>query len=461
MSESEQWQNRSQTERMQIKIVASTKAQFPTSGPYKTLDVVERESLYQVGDMTHYGEVILMLPSILLSDGVEQGVVVKLDPTSLGTWCEESVMEKPPTSYDKIQFSPISGARAGWSDAPPLTGPYTILPSEDLTIEDVSHLINPETFSLWKNDCYVSKRTADSLASVKFAIVHRHSSPTSGDGGLETRSTLLIDYAGSCLALIRPTRRSRAMHIRGVIKSNGNFDPQGFSAREDLADVPEIQKLFAVREQDIQLLTSLLPEFIQLYQKDETGRLKDDYEPIRMAVQLYGEAYALSYWKARHILWWSAIEALYGNSEDAAMARIYALFGKKTLVDGYKCPIYEKGDIPSCFRPSPESLHTLGELVPLIYEVRNASAHGQKVSDSHFSSVPHPLGQGIVGINALAEAATFIIRKTVIEILQHGWRDGFKNRAARERFWLMEYALPKNQGTKRLRELKDSLEAGH
>jgi hypothetical protein len=447
---------------MRIKILASTKKDFPTPGPYKTLDIVEREAVYQVGDMTHYGEVILILPPILwLNDGVEQGVVVNLDPTSLGTWCEESVAEKPPTSYDKIQFSPISGATAGWGDDRPLNGPYTILPSEDLTIEDVSHLITEKTFSLWKNECTVSKRTSDALESVRFAIVRRHCSPTPSDGGLETRSTLLIDYASSCLELIRPTRRSRAMHIRGVIKSDGSFDPQGFSAREGFADVPEIQKIFVVREEDVKLLISVLPEFMQLYQKDKKGKLRDDYEPIRMAAQLYGEAYSLSYWKARHILWWSAIEALYGNSEDAAMARIYALFGKKNLVDGYNCPIYEKGDIPSCFYPPTESIHTLGKMVPLIYEVRNASAHGQRVPDSHFVPVPHPLGQGVVGIGALAEAATFIIRRTVIEILQRGWREEFKNRDAREHFWLMKYALPKNQGTKRLRELKDSLEAGH
>jgi len=443
---------------MRIKILASTKEQFPTPGPYKTLDIVERESPFQVGDMTHYGEVILMVPPILLNDGVQQGVVVKLDPSSLGTWCEESVMEKPPSSYDRIEFFPISVDTVGWTDNPPLTGSYTILLSENLTIENVSHLITPKTFSLWKNDCFLSKRTSESLESVRFAIVHRYSSSNGGDVGPQTYSAELIDYAGSCLALIRPTRRSRAMHIRGVIKSDGSFDPQGFSAREELADVPEIQKLFAVREEDIKLLISLLPEFIQLYQKDENGKLRDDYEPIRMAVQLYGEAYSLSYWKARHILWWSAIEALYGNSEDAAMARIYALFGKKNLVDGYNCSIYEKGDIPSCFYPSSESLHTLGKMVPLIYEVRNASAHGQKVPDSHFVPVPHPLGQGVVGIDALAEAATFIIRKTVVEILQHGWREKFKDRAARETFWLMEYALPKNQGSKRLKELKDSLQ---
>ena len=350
--------------RMRIKILASTKEQFPTPGPYKTIDIVEREDPYQVGDITHYGEVIFILPLALFDDAVQQGVVVKLDPTNLDTWCEESVMEKPPASYDRIEFVPISGATAGWGEDPPLTGPYAILPSENLTIENLSHLITPRTFSLWKNDCYVSKHTAESLESVRFAIVHRHSSRNSGDVGPQTHSAELIDSAGSCLTLIRPTRRSRAMHIRGIVKSDGIFDPQGFGAQEELADVPEIQKLFSVREQDISLLISVLPEFMQIYQKDENGKLTEDYEPLRMAVQLYGEAYLLSYWKARHILWWSAIEALYGNSENAAMARIYALFGNKDDVEGYRCPIYEKGDIPSCFFPTKESLHTLGEVVP-------------------------------------------------------------------------------------------------
>jgi len=78
--------------------------------------------------MSHYGEVILLLPPVVwLNDAVEQGVVVKLNPASVGTWCEESVMEKPPTSYDKIQFFPISGTLAGWS-----VGPYRILQSENL-----------------------------------------------------------------------------------------------------------------------------------------------------------------------------------------------------------------------------------------------------------------------------------------------------------------------------------------
>ena len=101
--------------------------------------------------------------------------------------------------------------------------------------------------------------------------------------------------------------------------------------------------------------------------------------------------------------------------------------------------------------------HTLGEMVPLIYAVRNASAHGQKVPDSHFSPIAHPFGT-VVGVDALAEAATFVIRKTVTEILRRGFRERFKDRNARENFWLYEYGLNGKQSKKRLREMHDSLE---
>lgn len=444
---------------MRIKIWASTQEQTPTSGPYKMLDIVQRESAYGVGEMTHYGEVILVPPPIPpFTDDVDQSVIVKADPTRLGIRPDESVFEKPPSSYNKIQFFPILADTLGYlSDEPPLTGTHTILAKENLTIEDVSHLITPNTFSLWKTDCMMSKDTSKSLENMNYAIVHRYSTLTERDGKWDTYSTELVNLAVACLALVRPTRRSRAMNVIGLIKPDGTFDPQTFNTMHEPAEVPEIQKLFTIRKKDIDVLSSVLPDFITLYQKDSQGRLKDDYEPLRMAVQLYEQAYALSYWKARHILWWSAIEALYGNNEDAAMARIYALLGNKNLVDGYRRAIYEPGDIPSCYYPSSDSLHKLGKMVPLIYEVRNASAHGQKVPDSHFSPVAHPFGTNVVGIDALAEAATFIIRKTVVTVLQRGLQDKFRDRDIREEFWLYDYGLDKKQSKKRLKEMEDSL----
>jgi hypothetical protein len=59
--------------------------------------------------------------------------------------------------------------------------------------------------------------------------------------------------------------------------------------------------------------------------------------------------------------------------------------------------------------------------------------------------------------HTLAEAATFIIRKTVIAILQFGFREKFKDRDARDDFWLYEYGLDNKQSKKRLRDMRDRL----
>jgi hypothetical protein len=300
------------------------------------------------------------------------------------------------------------------------------------------------------------KDMAQDLDSIRYAVVHRYPAARGFDPKVNETSTELVNLTVSCLAIVRPTRRSRAMNVRGRLSHDEAFEPSGFTAIHQPAEVPEVQKLFAIRPKDIELLRIILPQFIRMYAKDQHGRLGDAYEPMRMAVQLYEQAYALSYWKARHILWWSAIEALYGSNEVAAMARIYSLFGGKNLADGYRCLIYEEGDIPSCYHPTRDSLHTLGEMVPLMYDVRNFSAHGQKIPDLHFGPVPHPFGSTVPAIEALAEAATFIIRKTITEILRRGLGEHFRDRKTRENFWLSQHGLDKRQSAKHLNELRDS-----
>ena len=442
---------------MRIKIWASTHADAPESGPYKMIDIVEREDVYAVADSTHYGPVIKIPPPLPpFLEGVDQSVIVKLNPESLNVTPDESIFPKPPVSYDKIQFFPIHIDRGTFTDEPLPPGTHVILEKERLAIEDVSGLLTPNTFAVWSKECFVSRDTAESLRSMKYAIAHRYSSSTERDSELDRFSTNLIDMSVACLSLIRPTRRSRTGIVTGTIANEGKLNAQSFNLHEPV-EVPEVQKLFAVRPRDVDLLRAILPEFIQLYRTDESGKLGDEYEPLRMAIQLYGQAYTIDAWKPRHILWWSAIEALFGSSQVAATARIFGLFGNKNLVGGYHCLIYEKGDIPSYNHPTSESLHKLGEMVPLIYDVRNQSAHGQRVADKYLAPLAHPYGGTVSGVNVFSEALTFIIRKTIVTILASGHREKFKNRETREKFWLYEYGLNKKQSKKRLHELQDSL----
>ena len=79
-----------------------------------------------------------------------------------------------------------------------------------------------------------------------------------------------MNLAVACLSLVRPTRRGHAGVIAGVIVEGEGFRPQQFNLNF-LTEVPQVQRLFAVRPQDIELLRSVLPEFLQLYLKDAAG----------------------------------------------------------------------------------------------------------------------------------------------------------------------------------------------
>ena len=85
----------------------------------------------------------------------------------------------------KIRFFPIRADSFGHlTSSMPLVDSYTILPDQNLTIENISKLITPETFAVWKRDCFLSKSVADSLEGMEYAIVHRY-----------LRSSTAMEYA--------------------------------------------------------------------------------------------------------------------------------------------------------------------------------------------------------------------------------------------------------------------------
>jgi len=86
---------------MRIKIWASFNRLTPTTGPYKMQDIIERESLYSLGDFTHYGPVIEIPPPIPpFNSDVDQSVIVELDLTNVGGWCEESGAAPPFAAFE-------------------------------------------------------------------------------------------------------------------------------------------------------------------------------------------------------------------------------------------------------------------------------------------------------------------------------------------------------------------------
>jgi hypothetical protein len=416
------------------------------------LDAIESPEPLSVGEATSHGKVVSIFPPIPpFTDDADQSALVESEPVNEAELHPGAMPDAPPEPYRNISILPISVDRRAFLEPDAIQGSHLVMADHGVSIEDVSPMLSPDTFSTWKQGCFLAKRDTEELQGLHYALTHRYSVDGYRQG--ERRSKELLDLTDACLSLIRPTRKHRVRIVHGHVREDGTLDPHGFGLGE-FVEVPMVQKLFSIRTQDVRLLQQILPRFIDLYRKDEWGRIRDDYEPVRMAVQLYLEGYANSYWKARHILWWSAIEALYGNAEDSVMARVYAFFGDKDMAAGYDTSIYEQGDIPSCYWLTPHNNHTLGEVLPLIYGVRNSAAHGQKVADPNFVPIPHPFESEAPLLEVLAEAATFIIRKTIIGILNGRLCENFKDRESREKFWLYQYGLDNKQSKKRLHDLK-------
>ncbi len=167
---------------------------------------------------------------------------VNLDPSSVG-----AIQEHGPSSYNNIEFAPIVVELHSYEQEPVLSGVHTVMESEGLTIENVAPLLTKATFSLWNSECFVTRDTTEALQRINFSIVHRYTSKTHRDAGLETYSADLVNKVVACLALIRPTRKHRVSRVTGVVKDDGMLDPHGFTSSPMPVDVPEIQRLFTVR----------------------------------------------------------------------------------------------------------------------------------------------------------------------------------------------------------------------
>ena len=76
------------------------------------IDTVERSDIYQIGDATHYGPVLSLLPPFATrSVDVDQGIVVKVDPASVSIKPIESVNAPKLDTFNKIRYFPV---RVNW-----------------------------------------------------------------------------------------------------------------------------------------------------------------------------------------------------------------------------------------------------------------------------------------------------------------------------------------------------------
>ena len=311
----------------------------------------------------------------------------------------------------------------------------TVLPfdvMEKVTIERVDSRFQAGAFDRMKER--LGTEVVGNVAGVRYALVHRHKSvPIVVDGeviGEMTRSKeseTLIRILAACLRLIRPMRQS-ALLMHGRVQDDGGFDELSFDIPPiHLIEVPEVQKLFGLRNRDAEDLRALAPQFLRA--------MRGEFWKFRMAVEFHerGHFQPLD-WKARFLFWCSAIESIYTSHNPEHQGSLVAISRVKWLI-GENTNIYSPGDIPRSFGVEDPHL-TINQVIADLYEMRNFLAHGDKIPDLFFKTV---LRQGLGGDvgkpEVLLEAASFIIRITLLKILRNGLLDYFADAASAEAYF--------------------------
>ncbi|MBZ5681454.1 MAG: hypothetical protein LAO24_15245 [Acidobacteriia bacterium] len=302
--------------------------------------------------------------------------------------------------------------------------PFEII--QGVRIEEVSSFLKADTFTFVEPR--MGSDAARDLQQVQIALVHRYQSESGiymnqEEEQIRTSAQLVYNLA-ACLRLIRPMRQS-ALLMQGTVRDDGTFDVLKFDHPLEFHEVPEVQKHFTLRNRDADELKRRAPEFLRA--------MNGPYWKFRMAAQFH-ELGHFQPWqaKARYILWSCAIESIYTSHHQEHMGSLVARERIKWFL-GASTSIYAPGDISTLL---PQPAISVGEIVNDLYKVRNFIAHGDRIPDSFFSDARrHGFNGRVPTFEVLLEAASFIVRSSLLKILRDQLLDNFADAAPAEAYF--------------------------
>lgn len=301
---------------------------------------------------------------------------------------------------------------------------------DGVRLEDVSALIPERAFGYMKGR--MSSDDIEQLQNTRYAIVHRFDAKATYEKSVLiqehehiARSEQLVRKIAACLRLIRPTRQSTTF-MRGIVRNDGTFNIESFQSPANLVEVPEVQKLFTLRNKDADDLGVYAASFVKA--------MDGNIWKFKMAVQFH----ELGHWaehdellKARFLLWASAIESIYTSHNRnhqgslVAKARIKYFLGDNT-------PIYSRDDLTDLL---PDPRITVGSILDDLYNVRNYLAHGDRIPDQYFAGKREGFNGSVSLYGVLFETQSFIIRSSLLKILRDGLSGHFADASSSEAYF--------------------------
>lgn len=307
--------------------------------------------------------------------------------------------------------------------------PFKIVPA--VHIEDVSSLIRKGDFDIHKPG--LGEYRFQELERIKYAIIHRYPQhgpdPDTGeflvDADQTNRSRKIVQEIAACLRIVRPVS-VHADFCEGSVADNGELYHIAFNEPEPNSSLPIIQRHFAIRNKDMQELRFYAPLFM--------SALAGPYWKFRMAVQMYDTGYFENHWKVRFFLWTSALEALF-TSQNPNRQHSGSLVAKERIKEllGANTSLYPPGELP---RLNVDPGLTVAKVLDEIYCLRNHIAHGDKIPDYYYQTTGREDVDGhLVRIDMLMENISFIVRKSILKVIENNLLIHFQDAASSEAYF--------------------------
>lgn len=326
----------------------------------------------------------------------------------------------------KFNMYPIHGVSRDFGEEQFDVSRLPIQISDGVSIESVASQFRDGAFDVWKE--MIGSSTYDALMNIQYAFLHRYE-PNSRNHPLseaesDRESQHLVRLYDACLRLIRPMRQS-AFLIHGEIQRNGKFDVHGFdSIPAGFIEVPEAQKLFRLRNKDVDDLKAYAPQFLR--------GMRGEFWKFRTAVQYHQLGHFQSTDpNARYLLWCSAIESIYTSHRREHQGSLVAKSRVKWFL-GAETKIY---DPPHPWDRCQSSPLAVGQVLDDLYILRNYIAHGDRVPRRFFEPVRQSIGGPVRRVEVLTETASFIIRNSLLKILRDGLLEHFSDAGPAETYF--------------------------
>jgi len=327
---------------------------------------------------------------------------------------------------NRIALYPVTCIAQGWDDEPFDRSLLPVQVAPNVTLENATALFREDQFSSMIN--FMGKQDIDTLNAMRYslAIVHRYR-PDEYDGGngaeADKQAEALVRNVNACLRLIRPTAQTVGF-MRCKVRDDLTVQEDHFENPFPFMNVPCAQKLFSIRNRDVVRLQNLSWKFLHA--------MAGEFWKFRMSVELHEAGhYSHAYWKARFSLWCSAIEALFTSNTPGHKGGLVAKQRIKWFL-GPGTYIYAPGDIQL---KSEQSNLTVEDVIEDLYELRNSVAHGDKTPEKFFKEKRKDLGQPVRLVEVVHEAASFIVRSSLLKILEENLLEHFASGPASDAYF--------------------------